>query len=89
MKNEKYNRTIHLRACPFCGSSPTVDIYQFGPTIIINCPHSCAQVRAETIDEAVERWNTRVKNDAMYQYKERPPYVWRLTRQTKKGKENE
>lgn len=88
MKIEKYNRTIYLRACPFCGSLPTVDIYQFGPTIIINCPHSCAQVRAGTVDEAVERWNTRVKNDNRYQYKEQNPYIWRLTRKTKKGDVN-
>jgi len=67
MKTRRIKEMTELKPCPFCGSTeihtyePTM--YEIGNDASVNCenPICEAEVRGRTLQEAIAKWNRRVK----------------------------
>lgn len=61
---------IQLLPCPFCGKTPATDNYEVRNVMFWNvgCLNDDCQVHVETadfesIEEAIQAWNTRISQD--------------------------
>lgn len=52
-----------LKPCPFCGSEPKKWEYNHGAIIECHQDKHRVQAHGKTLDEAVEEWNERAKDE--------------------------